>query len=77
MGIDRNHGFPSEWELEEPEKKKKEAKRGNRRKGAFQLTEEQERLDNLQVHFSTPVVQLVKDAGRKLVGRELRDVQHQ
>lgn len=46
MGIDRNHGFPPEWELEEPEKKKKEAKRGNRRKGAFQLTEEQERLDN-------------------------------
>ena len=46
MGIDLNHGFPSEWELDELEKKKKEAKRGNRRKGAIHLTEEQERLDN-------------------------------
>ncbi len=32
------------------------------------LSDAQERLDNLQVHFSTPVVQLVKDADGAIVG---------
>ena len=32
------------------------------------LADAQERLDNLQVHFSTPVVQLVKDADGAIVG---------
>ena len=38
--------FPSEWELDELEKKQKESKRRNRRKGTPSLTEEEERLDN-------------------------------
>ena len=32
------------------------------------LDDAQERLDNLQVHFSTPVVQLVKDADGAIIG---------
>ena len=36
----RDRHFPSEWELDEMEKKKKESKRRNRRKGTPALTEE-------------------------------------
>ena len=42
----RDRRFPSEWELDELEKKRKESKYRNRRKGAPSLTEEEERLDN-------------------------------
>ena len=42
----RDRRFPSEWELDELEKKRKESKYRSRRKGAPSLTEEEERLDN-------------------------------
>jgi hypothetical protein len=45
MRIDRN-AFPSEWELDEWEKKQKESRHRTRSGKASSLTENEQRLDN-------------------------------
>ena len=45
MSIDRN-AFPSEWELDEWEKKQKESRRRNRSNKASSQTEDEQRPDN-------------------------------
>ena len=45
MSIDRN-AFPSEWELDEWEKKQKESRRRNHSSKVSSQTEDEQRLDN-------------------------------
>ena len=45
MRIDRN-AFPSEWELDEWEKKQKESRRRNHSSKVSSQTEDEQRLDN-------------------------------
>ena len=45
MRIDRN-AFPSEWELDEWERKQKDSRRRNRSSKASSRTEDEQRLDN-------------------------------